>query len=147
MLIEAAERADPGALARHRQECWERQREYLMGASGLCRRLWAGRAVPRRLEDLPALPLIEKEMLRESQRCQPPFGDYLAAAPERIARIHRTSGTTGTALNLALSLHDANETALIGGRAHRMAGLGPGQRVVHCLNYRLWLGGYTDHTT
>ncbi|MGH7101487.1 MAG: phenylacetate--CoA ligase family protein [Acetobacteraceae bacterium] len=147
MLIEKAECADPGLLARHRQECWERQREYLMQGSGLCRRLWAGRAVPRRLEDLPALPLIEKEMLRESQLCCPPFGDYLAARPERIARIHRTSGTTGTALNLALSLQDANETALVGGRAHRMAGLGPGHRVVHCLNYRLWLGGYTDHAT
>ncbi|MGH7071433.1 MAG: phenylacetate--CoA ligase family protein [Acetobacteraceae bacterium] len=147
MLIGGAERADPGLLARHRQECWERQREYVMQASGLCRRLWAGRAVPRRLEDLPTLPLIDKEMLRDGQRREPPFGDYLAAAPERIARIHRSSGTTGTALNIALSLKDANETALIGARAHRAAGLGPGHRVVHCLNYRLWLGGYTDHTT
>ena len=27
----------------------------------------------------------------------------------------------------------------------RLAGLGPGHRVVHCLNYQLWMGGYTDH--
>ncbi len=24
---------------------------------------------------------------------------------------------------------------------------GPGHRVVHCLNYKLWMGGYTDHAT
>jgi phenylacetate-CoA ligase len=27
------------------------------------------------------------------------------------------------------------------------AGLGPGYMVVHCLNYQLWMGGYTDHAT
>ena len=30
---------------------------------------------------------------------------------------------------------------------NRRAVSGPGHRVVHCLNYRLWMGGYTDHTT
>lgn len=147
MLIEGAERADLFLLARHRQALWERQREYVLANSALHRRVWAGQMPPRRLEDLPLVPLIDKEMLRESQQREPPFGDYLAAAPERIARIHRTSGTTGTAIKLALSAHDAEETARIGARAHRAAGLGPGHRVVHCLNYRLWLGGFTDHTT
>ena len=77
----------------------------------------------------------------------PPFGDYLAAPESTIARIHRTSGTTGTAMNLALSAEDAEETALVGARAQAASGLGPGHRVVHCLNYRLWMGGYTDHAT
>ena len=27
----------------------------------------------------------------------------------------------------------------------RLCGLGPGHRVVHCLNYQMWMGGYTDH--
>ncbi len=147
VLIERAEFADLCLLATHRQACWKRQREYVATASALHRRVWAGREPPKRLEDLPALPLIDKEMLRESQRAHPPFGDYLAAPAEKIARIHRTSGTTGIAINLALSAHDAAETARIGGRAHALAGLGPGQRVIHCLNYRLWMGGFTDHTT
>ncbi len=147
MLIDGAERTELSLLARHRQALWERQREYVMANSPLHRRAWAGETPPRRLEELPLLPLIDKEMLRESQRREPPFGDYLAALPERIARIHRTSGTTGTAINLALSAHDAEETARIGARAHAAAGLGPGHRVIHCLNYRLWLGGFTDHTT
>jgi phenylacetate-CoA ligase len=61
--------------------------------------------------------------------------------------VHRTSGTTGTAMNLALLARDAHETALVGARAQAAGGLGPGHRVVHCLNYRLWMGGFTDHTT
>jgi phenylacetate-CoA ligase len=115
--------------------------------SALHRRVWAGAEPPQRLEGLAELPLIDKEMLRESQRAQPPFGDYLAAASERIARVHRTSGTSGTAMNLALSARDAQETAIVGARAQAASGLGPGHRVVHCLNYRLWMGGYTDHAT
>ena len=50
-------------------------------------------------------------------------------------------------MNLALSAADAHETAIVGARAQSAAGLGPGHRVVHCLNYRLWMGGFSDHTT
>lgn len=146
-MIERADFADLAELAAHRKAAWERQREYVGASSPLHRRVWAGREPPRRLEGLAELPLVDKERLRESQRTHPPFGDYLAAPAETIARIHRTSGTTGTAMNLALSARDAQETAIVGGRAQAASGLGPGHRVVHCLNYRLWMGGYTDHAT
>ena len=147
MLIPRADFADLAALAAHRQACWERQRDYVAARSPLHRRAWQDAEPPRRLEALPELPLVDKERLRESQRAHPPFGDYLAAAPESVSRVHRTSGTTGTAMNLALSARDAHETAVVGGRAQAAGGLGPGHRVVHCLNYRLWMGGYTDHAT
>jgi phenylacetate-CoA ligase len=147
MLIERADFADLDALARHRQACWERQREYLLARSPMLRQVWAGAEPPRRLEGLADLPLADKEMLRESQRADPPFGGYLAAPPTAVARIHRTSGTTGAAMNLALSARDAFETAMVGARAQAASGLGPGHRVAHCLNYRLWMGGFTDHTT
>src|SRR6185437_6211953 len=147
MLIDRADFADLETLAAHRQSCWQRQRDYVAARSPLHRRAWQGAAPPLSLAALPELPLIDKEMLRQSQREHPPFGDYLAAPAESIARIHRTSGTTGTAMNLALSARDALETAVVGGRAQSAAGLGPGHRVVHCLNYRLWMGGFTDHTT
>jgi phenylacetate-CoA ligase len=147
MLIERAEFADLDALAAHRQRCWERQREYVLRSSPLHRRAWAGVAAPLRLEALAELNFTDKEMLRASQRASPPFGDYLAAPATAVARVHRTSGTTGTAMNLALSVQDAHETAVVGARAQSAAGLGPGHRVVHCLNYRLWMGGFTDHTT
>jgi phenylacetate-CoA ligase len=145
MLIERADFAGLDSLAAHRQACWERQRAYVGTSSALHRRLYGGKELPLRLEDFAEAPLIDKEMLRESQRLHPPFGDYLAAPESSIARIHRTSGTTGTAMNLALSAEDARETAAVGARAQAASGLGPGHRVVHCLNYRLWMGGYTDH--
>src|SRR5437879_9188791 len=146
MLIERADFADRETLAAHRQASWERQREYVATRSPLHRRAWNGAAPPLRLDALAELPMIDKEMLRQSQRAYPPFGDYLAAPSDTVARIHRTSGTTGTAMNLALSARDAHETAVVGGRAQAASGLGPGHRVVHCLNYRLWMGGFTDHT-
>jgi phenylacetate-CoA ligase len=147
MLIERADFADLDMLAAHRQRCWERQLDYVVANSPLHHRAWAGVSPPRSLDALADLPLTDKEMLRASQRAHPPFGDYLAAPATAVVRIHRTSGTTGTAMNLALSVRDANETAVVGGRAQSAAGLGPGHRVVHCLNYRLWMGGYSDHTT
>ena len=147
MLIERADFTDLDALAAHRQRCWERQRDYVLANSALHRRAWGGVAPPVRLEALGELPMIDKEMLRASQRASPPFGDYLAAPADAVARVHRTSGTTGTAMNLAMSAADAQQTAMVGGRAQSAAGLGPGHRVVHCLNYRLWMGGFTDHAT
>jgi phenylacetate-CoA ligase len=86
-------------------------------------------------------------MLRESQAAAAPFGDYLAAPERAVRRLHRTSGTSGQAMNLALSAADARQTAEVGGRAQRAAGLGPGHRVVHCLNYQMWMGGVSDHLT
>ncbi|MFI4988787.1 MAG: phenylacetate--CoA ligase family protein [Alphaproteobacteria bacterium] len=126
---------------------WQAQSAYVAQHSSFFRRLWAGATPPEHLVDLPALPLCDKAMLRASQAASPPFGDYLASASERVLRIHRTSGTSGQAMNLALSAADARLTAEIGGRAQRAAGLGPGHRVVHCLNYQLWMGGFTDHLT
>lgn len=147
MLVDRADFADLRDLEAHRQRLWKAQREYVAARSALHRRAWGTTRPPLSLDGLPDLPMIDKEMLRRSQREHPPFGDYLAADPGAIARVHRTSGTTGTAMNLALSERDAHETALVGARAQGASGLGPGHRAVHCLNYRLWMGGFTDHTT
>ena len=147
MLLERADFADLSDLASHRQRLWEGQSAYVAARSALHQRAWGGKKPPQSLAGLAELPLIDKEMLRRSQHDFPPFGDYLAAPETAIARIHRTSGTTGTAMNLALSARDAHETAVVGGRAQAASGLRSGHRVVHCLNYRLWMGGFTDHAT
>ena len=126
---------------------WTAQSDYVARHSPFFRQLWAGATLPVKLADLPQLPLCDKAMLRASQAAAPPFGGYLAASPEKVMRLHRTSGTSGQAMNLALSQADARLTAEVGGRAQRAAGLGPGHRVVHCLNYQLWMGGFTDHLT
>lgn len=133
-------------LRRIQQERLEPQLAYVASTSELFRDLWAGQRLPDRLESMPDLPPSDKEMLREDQARHPPFGRYLAADPSLVCRVHRTGGTTGHAMNLALSSADAALTEEVGARPGRAAGLGPGHRVVHCLNYQLWMGGYTDHT-
>src|ERR1700755_2867385 len=112
VLIDRADFADLDILAAHRQASWETQRDYVAACSPLHRRAWRGTSPPLRLEALPDLPFTDKEMLRQSQRDHPPFGDYLAAPDGKVMRVHRTSGTTGTAMNLALSAQDAHETAV-----------------------------------
>ncbi|MBL6933673.1 MAG: AMP-binding protein [Rhodospirillales bacterium] len=129
------------------QDRWCEQAKYVAAASPFYQALWQGIAPPERLEELSLLPLSDKSMLRTSQQNHPPFGDYLASSAELVNRLHRTSGTTGQAMNLALSAKDALQTALIGARAQSAAGLGPKDRVVHCLNYQMWMGGFTDHCT
>lgn len=146
-LIEGAEFLDPAGLRAVQAANWAQQRAHVMTHSAFFRDLWAGRAVPEHLDDLAALPLCDKAALRQAQAAQPPFGSYLATPPAAVNRLHRTSGTTGQAMNLALSAADAHLTAVVGGRSHRAAGLGPGDRVVHCLNYQMWMGGLSDHLT
>ncbi len=128
-------------IANLRKERWARQAEYVRSRSTFYR----GLKPTGRIEELDDLPLTGKETLRDDQRDHPPFGSYLAAPPEIVSRVHRTSGSTGNAMNIALSAADARMFAEVGARAMRLSGLGPGHRVVHCLNYQLWMGGYTDH--
>ncbi|MFO0998054.1 MAG: AMP-binding protein [Alphaproteobacteria bacterium] len=143
--IDRADFLAPDELRAPQQARWSRQAEYVAAHSPFFQRLWQGTRPPARLEGIGELPFSDKEMLRVDQRENPPFGTYLAAKPETIMRIHRTSGTTGLAMNVCLTWADAVLTAAVGGRAFRASGLGPGHRVIHTLNYQLWMGGLTDH--
>ncbi|WP_323037370.1 phenylacetate--CoA ligase family protein [Pararhodobacter sp.] len=146
-LLPDAETLSAADLPPILQAAWDRQRAYVRENSVFYRNLWAGVPPPEDLRDLPALPLSDKSQLRVSQADHPPFGTYLAADRTQAVRLHRTSGTTGQAMNLALSARDCRVTEIVGGRAQRLAGLGPGHTVVHCLNYQMWMGGLTDHLT
>jgi phenylacetate-CoA ligase len=134
-------------LQRHRQAAWQTQRRHVMDRSDFFRQLWAGKPPPSDLRDLPELPLSDKSQLRVSQAAAPPFGTYLAAPIADAVRLHRTSGTTGQAMNLALSARDCEITETVGGRAQKLAGLTQNDIVAHCLNYQMWMGGLTDHMT
>jgi phenylacetate-CoA ligase len=104
-----------------------------------------------RAEDLgPSFPLrdlppISKLDLLADQVADPPFGRLLAVDPESIRRIHRTSGTSATPFFIALTDRDIADTYVSSERAFRIAGMGPGDRVVHCLNFNMWSGGVTDY--
>ena len=96
-------------------------------------------------EDLSALPFTTKAELRESQEREPPFGDYLAASRESVTTVHRSSGSTGKFIYTVLTDSDMEQTNECGARAFWASGLRPRHTVVHCLNYSLWMGGFTDH--
>ena len=145
--LKGAERMPRAELVPHVAALWQAQRAYVAEHSAFYRALWDGAPPPERLEDLPGLPLSDKAMLRAAQADHPPFGTYLASSRRAVNRLHRTSGTTGQAMNLALSARDAAITQEVGGRCHAAAGLGPEDTVVHCLNYQMWMGGLTDHMT
>ncbi len=71
-------------IAAQQRVRWNEQRRYVLEQSPFFKALWPTDNVPSALEDLPSLPICDKEMLRRSQAETPPFGDYLAA------RRHRT---------------------------------------------------------
>jgi len=127
-------------LLPHQQTTWEVQRDYVYQNSDFYNELWNGKKPPEDLRDLPELPLSDKAQLRTSQAHHSPFGNYLASTREKVTRLHRTSGTTGQAMNLGLSARDCEITEIVGGRCQSAAGLGPGHTVVHCLNYQMWMG-------
>jgi len=138
---------DADKLFAHQLALWQAQSHYVSTHSEFYRELWQGCEVPSNLGDLPELPLSTKAQLRLSQAATPPFGDYLASTRDAVTRLHRTSGTTGQAMNLALSARDCEITEALGGRSQRSAGLRAEHTVVHCLNYQMWMGGVTDHLT
>ncbi len=146
-LIDRAEFMTPAELRPRQEAAWRVQARHVAENSGFYCALWGQTVPPAELAHLADLPLSDKSQLRLSQAAHPPFGDYLAA-PRRLAnRLHRTSGTTGQAMNLALSARDCRITEAVGGRCHGAAGLTAEHTVVHCLNYQMWMGGLTDHMT
>src|SRR5262249_723909 len=91
------------------------------------------------------LPPISKADLLADQAAHPPFGRLLAVDPDAVRRIHRTSGPPSTRFSSAMTSPDIADTYTASGRASRLAGMGPGDRVVHCLNFNMWSGGVTDY--
>ena len=108
-------------------------------------RLRGVREQVRTAGDLPRLPFTTKEELREGQRTDPPFGPHLCAPPERLVRMHVTSGTTGEPVAVGFTRADHEANSAVGGEAFRIAGVRPDDVVAHCLNYALYAGGIADH--
>lgn len=127
------------------QHALAQQFAYVMAHSALYQDKLRGAENISTRAELATLPFTEKDELRASQEALPPFGNYLAAPVESVSRVHKTSGTTGRPLYIALTARDIETTHECGARAYVCAGLQRGDRVVHCLNYQMWAGGVTDH--
>lgn len=146
LLHPDVETLSPAEHAAAQARAWPTQWAHVRTHSAFYARKLPGR-MPEHLplDALDTLPFTDKDELRDSQATAHPFGDYAACPETAIVRLHRTSGTTGRALQLANTAADVAWIARIGGRAMFASGLRPGDRVVHCLNYCLWTGGVTDH--
>jgi len=139
----------PAALRQLENEYLRTQLDYVWADSAFYQAKFAEAGVKREdirdVADLPLLPFTEKDECRRSQEDHPPFGSYLAATQEQVIRVHKTSGTTGRALYVALTGRDCTLMNECAARSFWAAGLRPSDTVVHCLNYRLWMGGFSDH--
>ena len=146
---EDMETMQPAALRQLENEYLRTQLDYVWKCSAFYQARFAEagvkREVIRDLADLPLLPFTEKDECRRSQQEHPPFGNYLATGQEQVIRVHKTSGTTGRALYVALTRRDRDLMNECAARSYWASGLRPSDTVVHCLNYRLWVGGFSDH--
>lgn len=93
------------------------------------------------LDDISNIPFTEKDEIRASQANYPPFGNHLAADPQRLMRVFSTSGTTGVPCYLGLTPGDVEIYATNVARGYTAAGFSPGQRVVVGFNAGPFVAG------
>jgi len=108
----------------------------------------AGLTIPDKggiLDFHKSLPFTDKSELLADQEQFPPLGSNLTVRESKTQRINRTSGTTGAPLLLALTPKDILNTYECGARCFYASGLRRHHTVIHCMNYCMWAGGYTDH--
>ncbi|MFI0419632.1 phenylacetate--CoA ligase PaaK [Spongiactinospora sp. 9N601] len=95
----------------------------------------------RALPDLARLPFTTKDDLRAADY---PYGMF-AVPPERLARVHASSGTTGRPTIVGYTREDLDTWATVVARSIRAAGGRPGDRLHNAYGYGLFTGGLGLH--
>lgn len=93
------------------------------------------------IDDIAELPFTVKDEIRQSQAAVPPFGDLLAADPEKLRRVFSTSGTSGNPTYIALTPNDIEVWATNTARSYAASGFTPGQRLVVAFNAGPFVAG------
>ncbi|MFN4208023.1 MAG: phenylacetate--CoA ligase family protein [Agrobacterium albertimagni] len=88
------------------------------------------------------VPIITKQMLREDQEENQPFGSYLGASPKDVYRIHGSSGTSGKPTLYAISRQDWDYIADVMAQAFFTCGVRPGDIVQLATVFSLFMGGW-----
>ncbi|MCR5979937.1 phenylacetate--CoA ligase family protein [Gordonia jinghuaiqii] len=89
------------------------------------------------------VPIITKKMLVEDQREHPPFGSYTKDfGVGGIARVHGSSGTSGTPTMYAVSRRDWDRAADVHAMAQWCAGVRPDDIVQIGFPFGLFFGGW-----
>jgi phenylacetate-CoA ligase len=113
-------------------------------------RLAAAGASPediRTLDDLARLPILlakaDEVALQEGSIAElgHPFGEHLCAPLEDVVAVSSTSGTTGNPMYYAFTREDVAITDAMWARAFELAGLRPGDHVVHAFGLSMFLAG------
>ena len=86
--------------------------------------------------------MVTKDELRAAQAAHPPFGEYLCIAPEAVARIHGTSGTTGRPTVFGIGAEDWERIGEAHARVMWGIGIRPGDRVLICSFFSLYMGSW-----
>jgi phenylacetate-CoA ligase len=94
----------------------------------------------RDLPDLAKFPFTTKAAFRDTY----PFG-LLAVDPEKVARLHASSGTTGKPIVVAYTKADLDMWASVVARSMHAAGARPGMKVHIAYGYGLFTGGLGAH--
>ena len=122
------------------------QIRYAWDTSAFYRRKWEGAGVSPAtlvyLDDLAKFPVVQKAELRAAQESAPPFGDYLCIAPERVARVHGTSGTTGRPTVFGIGDEDWERIGEAHARIMWGAGIRPNDRIMICSFFSLYIGSW-----
>jgi len=101
----------------------------------------------RGVDDLAAIPFMEKTEVAASQADGTLLGVNQCAPLDRIVRIQATGGTTGQPIRIGLTRRDIEDYGEMGARALWAMGCRPGEVVFECMNYNLYSGGLSDHLT
>lgn len=88
------------------------------------------------------VPIVTKQMLRDDQVENPPFGSYLGVPPNSLARIHGSSGTTGKPTLYAFSHRDWHYIADVMAQGFYTCGVRPTDRVQLATVFSLFMGGW-----
>ncbi len=94
----------------------------------------------QQLEDLARFPCLKKQDFRDNY----PFGLF-AVPPERVVRLHASSGTTGKPTVVGYSAADISNWADLVARSIRAAGGRAGDKVHVAYGYGLFTGGLGAH--
>ena len=132
-------------LERHALEALQLERlrsvvERLRSANEISRERLRGVAAPASLDDLASLPFSTKADMRDAY----PLG-LLAVPPERLARIHASSGTTGNPTVGAYTAEDLRVFGEVMARSLAAGGIAPHDMFQVAWGYGLFTGGLGAH--
>jgi len=97
------------------------------------------------IDDLRKIPCTTKEEIRDNQLKAPPLGLHACAPPDKVIRIHSSSGTTGRPSYIGITLHDREVWTQITARSLYAENIRKGDKVVHAAGLSFFVGGLPVH--